>query len=78
MILSYIRTIILYLILILVVRLMGKRQISQMEPTEFVVTMLVADLASIPMQDGGIPLFAGVVPIATVLGMELVLSVLAM
>ena len=73
-ILSYFRTLILYLVLILVVRLMGKRQIGEMEPAEFVVTMLVANLASIPMQDGGIPLFSGLVPILTVLGLELVLS----
>lgn len=74
MILSYIRTIILYLVLIAVIRLMGKRQIGEMEPAEFVVTMLVANLASIPMQDTGIPLFSGLVPILTVLGVELVLS----
>ena len=73
-ILSYIRTVILYLVLIIVIRLMGKRQIGEMEPSEFVVTMLVANLASIPMQDGGIPLFSGLVPILTVLGVELVLS----
>ena len=78
MLLSYLRTIILYLVLIAVVRLMGKRQIGQMEPAEFVVTMLVANLAAIPMQDGGIPLFSGVVPILTVLGMELVLAAAAM
>ena len=78
MILSYIRTILLYLVLIAVVRLMGKRQIGQMEPAEFVVTMLVANLAAIPMQDGGIPLFSGFVPIVTVLGVELVLSALSM
>ncbi len=78
MILSYLRTILLYLILIAVVRLMGKRQIGQMEPSEFVVTMLVANLASIPMQDGAIPLYSGVVPIVTVLGVELVLSALSM
>ena len=78
MVLSYVRTILLYLVLIAVVRLMGKRQIGQMEPSEFVVTMLVANLASIPMQDGGIPLFSGVVPIVTVLGLELVLSALSM
>jgi hypothetical protein len=57
---------------------MGKRQIGQMEPSEFVVTMLIANLASIPMQDGGIPLFSGLVPILTVLGMELVLAWLSM
>ena len=74
MILSYLRTIVLYLVLILSIRLMGKRQIGQMEASEFVVTMLVANLASIPMQDGAIPLYSGLVPILTVLGMELVLS----
>ena len=78
MILSYIRTIILYIVLILGIRLMGKRQIGQMEASEFVVTMLVANLASIPMQDAAIPLFSGLVPILTVLGMELVLSGLIM
>ena len=78
MILSYIRTILFYLILIISVRLMGKRQIGQMEPSEFVVTMLVANLASIPMQDGGIPLYSGLVPIATVLGAELALSSMSM
>lgn len=78
MLLSYIRTVILYLILIAVVRLMGKRQIGQMEPTEFVVTMLVANLAAIPMQDGGIPLLSGLVPILTVLGVGLILSTISM
>ena len=78
MVLSYVRTILLYLVLITVVRMMGKRQIGQMEPSEFVVTMLVANLAAIPMQDGGIPLFSGFVPIVTVLGVELVLSALSM
>ena len=78
MLLYYLRTMILYLVLIASVRLMGKRQVGQMEPSEFVVTMLVANLASIPMQDEGIPLFSGVVPILTVLGAELVLSVASM
>ena len=78
MLLSYIRTVFLYLVLIFVIRLMGKRQIGQMEASEFVVTMLVANLAAIPMQDGGIPLYSGLVPILTVLGVELILSALAM
>lgn len=77
MLLSYMRTIFLYLVLIAVIRLMGKRQLGQMEPTEFVVTMLVANLAAIPMQDGGIPLLSGLVPILTVLGVEMILSFLA-
>ena len=78
MLLSYLRTAVLYLVLIFVIRLMGKRQIGQMEPSEFVVTMLVANLASIPMQDAGIPLLSGLVPILTVLGLELVLSTLCL
>ena len=74
MFLAYIRTILLYLILIAVIRLMGKRQIGQMEPSEFVVTMLVANLAAIPIQDGEVPLLTGAVPLLTVLGLELVLA----
>lgn len=78
MILSYTRTILLYLVLIAVIRMMGKRQIGQMEPSEFVVTMLAANLASIPMEDSGIPLLFGLIPILTVLGVELVLSGVSM
>ena len=78
MILSYIRTIILYLVLIAGMRLLGKRQIGQLEPSEFVLAMLIADLASIPMQDSGIPLLSGLVPIVTILSLELTLSGLTM
>lgn len=74
MILSYVRTIILYLVLIFCIRLMGKRQISQMEPSEFVVTMMVANLATIPMENEGVPLYVGLIPMLTILGTELVLS----
>ena len=76
MVLSYFRTVLLYLVLIFSIRLMGKRQIGQLEASEFVVTMLVANLASIPMQDSAIPLLSGLVPILVVLGMELVMSCL--
>lgn len=74
MIISYIRTLILYLVLILSIRMMGKRQIGEMEASEFVVTMLVANLAAIPMQDAGIPLYSGLMPILIVMSSELVLS----
>jgi len=74
LLISYFRTLLLYTLLIAVIRFMGKRQIGQMEASEFVVTMLVANLASIPMQDTAIPLFTGVIPILTVLAMELLLS----
>lgn len=78
MFISYIRAIILYIILILAIRLMGKRQIGELEPTEFVVAILLADLASIPMQDTSIPLLSGILPILTVLSIELILSVLSL
>ena len=78
LLISYIRTILLYLVLLACVRLLGKRQIGQMEASEFVVAMLVADLASIPMQDNAIPLYTGLVPILTVLGAEMVLSGLSL
>jgi uncharacterized membrane protein YcaP (DUF421 family) len=74
LLLSYLRTVILYLVLIAVIRLMGKRQLGQLEPSEFVVTMLVANLASIPMQDSGVPLYTGLIPILTVLALELILA----
>ena len=78
MLISYMRTLLLYLVLLAAVRLLGKRQIGQMEASEFVVAMLVADLAAIPMQDVSIPLHAGLVPILTVLGAELILASLCL
>ena len=78
MFLSFFRTLLLYALLLVVIRLMGKRQIGQMEPSEFVVTMLAANLATIPMEEMDLPLHAGVVPMLTVLGAELLLSRLSM
>ena len=75
---SVIRTAVLYGLLILCVRLMGKRQVAEMEPAEFVVTMLLANLASVPMQDNALPLLSGVAPMFTVLALELILAVLSM
>ena len=78
MIISFWRTILFYLVLIAVIRLMGKRQVGQMEPSDFVVTMLVANLASIPLEETDLPLWAGLVPILTVLGIEVVFSTLSL
>ncbi|MBR4700640.1 MAG: DUF421 domain-containing protein [Oscillospiraceae bacterium] len=75
---TLIRTVLLYSLLIFTVRMMGKRQVAEMEPAEFVVTMLLANLASVPMQDNGLPLISGLVPIFTVLSLELILAVLSM
>ena len=72
------RTIVFYGALILVIRLLGKRQIGQMEASEFVVTMLVANLAAIPLEEPKVPLLTGLVPIFTVLGIEILLSHLSL
>ena len=74
MLTAYWRTLFIYLVLIVVIRLMGKRQIGQMEPSEFVVTMFVANLASILVEDVELPMYRGVIPIATVLALEVVLA----
>lgn len=71
---SFLRTIILYSFVVFAVRIMGKRQIGELQPSEFVVTILISELAAIPMQDLGIPLFNGIIPILTLLACELLLS----
>lgn len=77
MIICLIRSVILYVLLITTVRLLGKRQLGEMEPSEFVVALLIADLASVPMQDLGIPLLTGIIPILTILSLEILLSSLS-
>ena len=73
-----VRTLVLYLAGICAVRLMGKRQLGEMDPAELVVTILVSDLAAVPMQDLGIPLFFGLVPIAALVVLEVLLSTLSL
>ena len=73
-----VRTVILYILIIAGVRLMGKRQVGELEPSELVLSLIIADLASVPMQDYGIPLLSGVVPILTLLALTMMLSVLTM
>lgn len=63
---AVLRTAVMYLILLAAVRLMGKRQVGQMDPTELVVTMVIANLASIPLEETELPLMAGIVPIVTI------------
>lgn len=75
---GFVRTVILYLVLIVGIRLMGKRQVGELEPSELVLSLVIADLAAVPMQDFGIPLLAGVIPILTLLALTMILSVLTM
>ena len=71
---SFTRTIIMYLIVIMVMRIMGKRQIGQLQPYEFVIAIMISDLATLPMQDGAIPLWTGIVPILSLLLLQLCIS----
>ncbi len=71
---AFFRTLILYLLLIAGLRLSGKRQIGELEPIELVLTLLISDLASVPMQDFGLPLFNGVIPIITLIALSTLFS----
>ena len=72
------RTLLFYFSLILVIRLLGKRQVGQMEPSEFVVTMLIANLASVPLEDPDLPIHYGLVPMAIVFVCERLISLLCL
>ena len=78
MVIAFVRTIILYLLIIAGVRLMGKRQVGELEPSELVLALIIADLAAVPMQDFGIPLISGVIPILTLLSVTMLISMLTM
>ncbi len=71
---SFIRTILLYIIIILAVRLMGKRQISELQTSELVVTLLISDIASIPMQNSDLPISTGIIPIVVLVASEILIS----
>lgn len=78
MITALCRTVILYFLIMIGLRLMGKRQIGELEPSELVLTMMISDLATVPMQDFGIPLLAGVIPILILLSLTLLMSQLSL
>ena len=74
MIIVCIRTILLYSLVVLTMRLMGKRQIGELQPYEFVITIMISDLASLPMQDQRYPLLQGIVPIITLLFLKTLIT----
>ena len=78
MLITFFRAILLYIIVLIVMRLMGKREIGQLEPFELVISIMIADLASIPMTETGVPLTNGIIPIFGLLLMHLLISVLNM
>lgn len=74
MLISFIRTIITYILVLIAVRIMGKRQVGQLEPGELVVTLMISDLATIPLSHVSIPLLHGIVPIFTLIIAEATIS----
>ncbi|KUO74936.1 MAG: hypothetical protein APF77_17860 [Clostridia bacterium BRH_c25] len=78
MLIIFTRTLILYVVIIIVLRLMGKRQIGQLQPSELVVALIIADLAAVPMANVGIPLINGIIPILTLFIMEELLSLISL
>ncbi len=76
MLITFIRAIVLYIIVLIVMRLMGKREIGQLQPFELAISIMIADLASIPMTDTGVPITNGIIPILGLLVMHLFISVL--
>ena len=78
MISTIIRTSILYLVVIIGIRLMGKRQIGDMQPNELVVTLLISEIAAIPLQDTDQPVFIGVVAILVLVFLEIIVSILSL
>lgn len=78
MLIIFARTLILYTVIVVVLRLLGKRQIGQLQPSELVVALVIADLAAVPMANVGIPLIAGIIPIITLFIMEELLSFISM
>ena len=76
MLINFFRSIVLYIIVLIVMRLMGKREIGQLQPFELAISIMIADLATIPMTDTGIPIGNGIVPILGLLVMHLSISLI--
>lgn len=78
MLVTFVRAIILYIIVLIVMRLMGKREIGQLQPYELAISIMIADLASVPMTELGIPITNGIIPILGLLVMHLLISIINM
>lgn len=74
----FLRTIILYVLVVTAVRLMGKRQIGELQPSELVVAIMISDLATVPMSEVGVPLLYGIIPIFTLVISEITISFLSL
>ena len=75
MLISFLRSLILYIVVIFGMRIMGKRQLGQLQPSELVVTILISNIATLPIENSDVPLILGIVPILTLMCFEVILSV---
>lgn len=78
MLITFFRSILIYIFVLIVMRLMGKREIGQLQPFELAIAIMIADLASIPMTDPGIPISNGIISILGLLVMHLIISIINM
>ncbi len=78
MLINYVRTIVLYIVVILAMKFMGKKQIGQLQPSEFVIALMLSELATIPMQDTAIPLLYGIIPILILMAVEILISYISL
>ncbi len=78
MLVVFTRTLILYAVVVITMRLMGKRQIGQLQPFELVIAIMISELAAVPMGNTGIPLVYGIIPILTLLAAQITMSVITL
>lgn len=76
MLVSFIRTSVLYVVIIFALRFMGRRQVGELQPSELVITMMISNLAVLPIEDKGLPIIAGIIPILTLVSYEIFTSYL--
>ena len=78
MIIVFFRAIILYILIIFAIRLMGKRQLGELQPSELVITILVSNIATLPIEDVNIPMLMGIIPILTLVSLDVIMSALSL
>lgn len=74
MLITVVRTAILYFFMIFIIRIMGKRQVGQLQPGELVITIMISEIASLPMQDNNIPMYQAIIPVAVLAILEIAVS----
>lgn len=74
MLVVFIRAVLLYIVVVFAIRLMGKRQLGELQPSEFVITILISNIATLPIENAGVPMLMGVVPILTLVCLDVIMS----